>query len=463
MRRIDAIPPSARTVLIPLAGFGSEGGRIARVHADTGTPGRNPANLKPQIAELADWQLYEAGAIALGSVKRLNLKPKAFGLSLCFDRGAVSGHLTVTNGPDLLGLSPENGQSAELGLALALLMHAAQSRDHLVIATGHLSRDTAPGAVPTEDVSVLPVGELPRKFAVLREALDAQKGSAYAQKVLFFLPASTLEGAETATTHARDLQALREAYLRKGVEIEVCPIASLRAALDKLRIEGLAPREADRWLGRAAAAALFVLIVTTLGYAWLAAPLDLAFGSIKLATGEKIESPIRSMFDIGKKAFVTKPACLGPQRVPIYQVGESLIFRAVLRNGSRVAASLAGYHYIVVGVSEHSGLKVFPPETFGRQAGLLTSAVRAAPKAVWELSAVIPIDGPTERNKIIIMARKLRPFDSGALRKELEALLADKPVSERINTAVAYLSARVPGYLDYSFLSTEGNAACEPS
>ena len=41
------------------------GGRIARIQADATAPSRNEAGLNPKIAELADWHLSEAGAIAV--------------------------------------------------------------------------------------------------------------------------------------------------------------------------------------------------------------------------------------------------------------------------------------------------------------------------------------------------------------------------------------------------------------
>jgi hypothetical protein len=453
---------SPRTVLIPLAGFGDDAGRIARVQADSTSATRNPAGLKPQIAELADWQLYEAGAIALGAIKRLSLKPRGFAPFQRLTRTSVSGLLTVTNGPDLLGLTAENARSAELGLALALLMHASQIRDRLVIATGCLSRDAAPG-IATRDVAVLPVGEMKRKIAVLEEALELQKGSAYTRRIVFFVPSVTPEGAPTTAKHAAEFQHLTDAYRQQGVEIEVCPVGTLREAAAKLQIEGTVATTADRVLVACLIAALITMGAAGLMYRWVTAPLHLAFGNIELTSGVSVASPMRAVFDIGKKTFVMRPTCFGAQRIPIYRAGESLVFRAIMRNGSLLGRGLLGYHYVVISVSEQSGLKVFPAETFRHPVSLTEHATARPLDVSWQLTAVIPVDAPGEKNKLIILARRLQPFDSAALRHDLEAALEGRPASQRINTVVAQLAGYVPGYLDYSFLSADGDVACDPS
>lgn len=80
----------------------------------------------------------------------------------------------------------------------------------------------------------------------------------------------------------------------------------------------------------------------------------------------------------------------------------------------------------------------------------------------WGVSAVLPVEGPSEKNKIVILARRSGPFEPDALRRALEDAIAGKPAAQRINAAVAYLAKRAPGYLDYSFLSSEGELPCSP-
>lgn len=446
---------SSRTVLIPLAGDGGRPGMIALVQADGTPPGANAPQLKPQIADLHDAGLYQAGRVALGAIRRLGLRPRGLTPAQWLRPGLLASYLSITNATDVLGLAPENSASAELGLALGLIMHAAQSRDRIVIATGALSRDVDASHAAAGDVAVEPVGQIGRKIEALLASVETQKGAAYERRALLFLPVRTLTGDETLTVHDEGLARLAAAFLKQGVELDVAPVSSLREAVGKLGVTALASTPADRWLVGAAVTAVATLASLWLGQLWLDAPLELAFEPIELADGQKATSPVRAVYDTQAAAFVMRPSCLGAQKLPVYRIGESLALRAVLRNGRSLDRVLGDYHYAVIGVSERSGIKVFPPETFGRPA-----ENGAAAKG---LSLVIPVSGPAEKNKLIILARRLRPFDTRALRADLDAAIAGKDAAERINVAVSHLVGSAPGYLDYSFLTAEGDAKCEPN
>jgi hypothetical protein len=344
-------------------------------------------------------------------------------------------------------------------------MHASQSRDVMVVATGALARDATPNAPLDADVRILSVARLAEKITALQQSLDTQKGVAYSRRLRLLLPARTLDGLETSTAHAPEVDRLTRAMHAHGVALQVCPVATLREALDVLGIDTLVSTPADRWLARGLAATIAVAFLGFLLYRWLAAPLDLAFAAVPLTTGETVVSPVRAVYDTREGVFRMRPACLGEQRLPAYQAGESLVFRAALRTHSSLARALGGYHFAVVGVSEQSGLKVYPPETFGIAATEprpLASSQAPADSDSFDLSAILPIQGPQEKSKLIILVRKMRPFDVKALRDELASALAGKPPAERINTAVTRLAAYAPGYLDYSFQSIEGESACDP-
>ena len=453
-----------RTVLIPLATGKANSGRIARVQADGLAPTPNAAGLSSPIADLSDWGLYPAGAFAVGAIQRLQLPRRGIALAQRLGRGTISSYLRVTNGPDLLGLTPENSRSAELGLALAVLMHAGQSRDRLAIATGALARDPSPNA-PIDDVAVDPVGGIASKIEALVTALNKQRGGAYAPRVLFLLPALTLEGDPTSKVYAAQLSALKAAFAERGVEIEIAPVSSLREATSKLGITALESTPTDRLLIRSGIAGIASIILACLAYLWLTAPLKLGFSDVELSDGQKVPSPVRAVYDAQSAVFVMRPSCVGAQKLPVYQQGESLVLKASLRNSRAVDRILGGYHYAILSVSERSGIKVFPPQTIGSPTTTLQPVTKAPPTPATspsELSLVLPVEGPTEKNKLIILARRLRPFDANALRTGLETALIGASPAERINVAVTYLSGSAPGYLDYSFLSAEGDPECQP-
>ena len=72
----------------------------------------------------------------------------------------------------------------------------------------------------------------------------------------------------------------------------------------------------------------------------------------------------------------------------------------------------------------------------------------------------LPIKGPAEAGKLVVLARRTGPFDTEALRARLAAAVEGKAPAERINAAVNSLVKEAPGYLDYSFQTVEGKPDC---
>jgi hypothetical protein len=185
-----------------------------------------------------------------------------------------------------------------------------------------------------------------------------------------------------------------------------------------------------------------------------------------LSDGNEVPSPVRGVFEPSKHAFVMRASCLGPQATPIYRPGESLLFRMAITDRSKLVDRLGGYHYVVIGISERSGLKIFPPEAI---ATALKPSVTVTPSpelpssdSVHGINIALPIEGPAEKSRLILLVQRSRAFDVNALRQEISSAIAGKAESERINVVVTKLSGRAPGYLDYSFRTAEGDVVCEP-
>jgi hypothetical protein len=504
---------SSRSVLIPLAGGPTQRpGRLARVLADGTVTKANDAGLNRRIADLLDWGLFEAGSIAAGAVQRLQLAPHPWALWRRLSPQSLEPSLSVTNGPDIVGLTPENSRSAELGLALAMAMYAAQSPTRQVMATGELARDAAPGptasqaaaqaaspaaatggaaqskraiirsVIRSDDVAILPVGEINRKLAGIRHSLETGKldpspaRPPTLERIALFLPVRTVSGNPTVDEHATELQLLADACALAGLTLDVHPVATLRQALKVLDIEQLPLTWADRLFTSAIGAVAAAAMIATGASSWLNARIDLAFVPTAVASGTSVMTPTRAVFRSGKALFELQPTCRGAQGLPLYRVGESLILRVAIANRSPLTERLGGYRFAAVTVSEVSGIKVHPEQSFEgvtpTSAVALGANVTVQPafdqlkpggqsKLADGRSIAFAVTKPAEPNKVIIIARRLREFDAGALERELADATAGKPANQRINAVVVYLSGRVPGYLDYSFLGVEGDATCE--
>lgn len=452
---------SPRTVLIPLAGSGARAGHIARVQADGEHDRAGDDGLNRQIADLRDWGLYEAGAIALGAARRVRLLPQRLALFQRLFPRALTPSLAVTNGPDLMGLTPQNARSAELGLALAMLMYSGQSAARLVIATGALARDVAPGAPASDDdVAVLPVGEISRKLQAVGDAIESQTGAARADRVILFLPERTVTGEPMIELHAADISRLVERFQQVGGLIEAKPVASLGQAMAVLGVSALPVTRADRMFNAAIVASVVSIMAVLSAWTWLNAPVQLAFSPMLIANGDPVPTPAQAVFRSQTGKFEIRPVCRGPQGLPVYGAGGSLIARIAIENRSTLVDYLGGYHFVVVTVSEQSGVKLHPEQSFEAAANGVVPAREARSALAQGLSVAFAIKPPAEPNKVIVLARRIWPFDTDRLSRDLDAVTAGKPLAQRINTVVTYLAGRAPGYLDYSFISVDGDPVC---
>lgn len=443
---------SPRSVLIPLANLGGRDGRVARIVAGGVRTAYHAAGLNPHITDLHDWNLYEAGSNALGVVKNFVLPTESL-LGRLRIR-PLTAHISVTNGPEILGLDRHNAKSAELGIALAALMYETQSAAKMAIATGSLAQN----ALPDGDIAILPIAYIDQKIAALRDALERQKGGAFASSIVFILPDKTEAGEKTAEVYAAELGSLQAQFKAQGVALSFCFAGRLRTALAALGGRAMKAHPAEKFASRviagAGAAALCALGLLT----FLNAPIKLSFAEIDIASGERLDSPLRGVFDVSLQKYVVEKVCLGPQRMPVLRNGDSLFIR--VKAEADAVSRLLGYNFAVLTVSEHSPVRAFTSDMIS----LTPEAARLKslnPNAQTELAGIIDITPPPERTTVFVLAQRWRHFDPGSLKREVEEVIADKPGADRINSAAAYLARRAPGYIDYYFVSTEDEPKCD--
>lgn len=438
--------PSRRSVLIPLASGSGKYGRIAHVHADGNRPS-NDAKLIPEIALLNDCKLYQAGAIALAAVRQVAPKPSRLAVTGWLKPPAPA-YLSVSNAPDLYGMALENSESAQLGLALALVMYQCQGTVRLAMATGKLETKAPLGRVrgrSLEDVPVCPVGLMEAKLDCVGRLLDDYKGGAFSETITFFFPRYTVEGGETLAQYREKFEGIVACYSSRGIELRLCPVSRLQDALQVLELNSLPATLTDRLTLIAAA---FGLVTGTAGAAahwWLAQPITLEFARYQLDTGEKVQTPFPVRLRHGD-SFEEVQGCVNAAGIHFYPVDLGIAFRAVVTDRDSWTEAVAGYHFAVVTVSAQSGVKVLPPDV------LLPSGR--------EVSVVVPTSDVAESNALFVLAKRFAPFDTEALRARLAVLQV--PPGERINAALNVLSKAAPGYLSHMFESVKGDLPCQP-
>src|SRR5262249_61772450 len=95
--------------------------------------------------------------------------------------------LSVVSPGDVAGLAPDNSASAELGLALALLMFTCQSTMATVIATGALDLNS-----DAPDAPVRPIHFLRAKFSLVHQYFS--QAGAPSPPAFFFIPEKDVDG-----------------------------------------------------------------------------------------------------------------------------------------------------------------------------------------------------------------------------------------------------------------------------
>ena len=434
--------------MIPLALAGGKQGRIGYVHAD-GTKPSNDAKLIPEIALLNDCKLYPAGTIAQAAIRQIALRSSTLAPAQWLGQ-AKPAYLSVSNAPNLYGMTPENSASAQLGLALAIAMYQCQSTARLAIATGELvtrANLSPAGNGSPKDVPVAPVGLIDAKLQTIHRLLDDYKGGAFSASIPFFFPKFTGTGEETLAVHGEDFERVAAAYRERGILLSLHPVSTLREALRILGLKQVKPSFLDRAILTGLAGLVAAGLAGLAMDYWAGRPIAMAFEPIALTTGEALPSPFPAR-QLADGSVEQLRLCYSADGMPLYTAGSWIVFRVAIENPASWAGNIGRYYFAAIAVSEQSGVKVFPPETWGATPGEREASLR------------LPIKDVAEANKLIVLARRFRTFDTEELRAQAAAIVAAKPPAERINAAVNALVKAAPGYLDYSFQAVKGDPPC---
>lgn len=406
-------PVVNHSAIVPMVGGR---GALCRIACDTRMPPPHPAQLDPRCAALLESGLYVAGQQAIAAAHALHL-PRAG-----WTRPA-SASLQVLNPGDIAGLAPENASSAELGLALAWLMQQAGSTISTVMATGKLA--------PEMDASVpiLPIHHLGEKLRLMAEYFE-RPGSSSPPSHLF-LPTRDPDGRLTAEKHAEALQRLH----RLG--ITAYPVHALRDAANRLGLRRLAPSPRERQLQFGMGALLLLAMTGACGLWLIQRPLTVTFSPVASVQGDVLSTPARAISETDGLALM--PPCPTRGTLPVHPIGEQLAIRLDL------PASHLPLQLLVVSVSGVSGVKVLP----------LPADSKATPGSIAFSLSVQP---PEEDNLIMVLARRLLPYNAARLQQDLQTLLQPLKPPERLSAARNWLASQATGYATYHFRSVAAGA-----
>lgn len=404
-----------RVALIPVVG--PHGGAIACIAAGDERDARHDL----RVADLQEDALGPAGLSATAAAHRVRLRGGRW-------PGRATGALYVDNPKELSGLYAENSGSAELGVALALVMYRAQSSARAVLATGTLALSEG-----SDEVSIGPVCGLKAKLRIVAEHFS-RPGAAPPPR-LCLVPERDLAAGDL-NSEIGNLRTL-------GIKVQGVKTLADAARRVGARRRALHPRQ--RAVRRLFALACAWLIAWGAWTILVRAPIPLKFTALVSPDGTILATPARSRDPPGSG---WQPPCrLAGSDLPGFVIGERIAMRLSTGGESDLLAWLLGYQHALVSISTVSGLKV-----------LLPGSRRSIPPGM-RPGYQIEVREPEEETLFAWLARRgWDPFDAVALEAELHRSLGPLKPPERMNAARNLLKDYAPGVLFYSFRSIAADA-----
>lgn len=393
--------------------------------------------LAPVAARLLSANLFQSGCTAAMAVRKLGLRLGRLAFWQRLRPYAWLESRRLCAGDSI----PAVGSSAELGLALALLLPHARYQGP-VFASGSLSGDSP--ELRERDTAVGTVGGLEQKLGeVLRRAeglLAGVRGPA-----LCFTPLRDEEG--------RPVAELTPAARLRELGVEVVPVAWLSEAVARLGCGRVPLLAADRLALAAGLALILGLGAGGAARLWRDFPIPLAF---ERGGGEAVaREPYLACGSRDGRHLLPHPIVRRDQ-IPRLPPGQHLAWSVSVGAAdawdARVMAALGsrGYYLLfAVLAADGSSILIHQAPADGRQG---TSApYRAVPGTLWEQWFQIPRDLAPGETLLLILARRDRGFDPEALGQALRSGSGPRGGTDWLNQAVHLLQAQAPGSLVYQF------------
>ncbi|MEM7042220.1 MAG: hypothetical protein AAF543_05365 [Pseudomonadota bacterium] len=391
--------------------------------------------------------LYQAGCAAASAVRKLGIEPPFGALYQQVARLAwIEAQRLQSASPS----GPSEGRSAELGLALVLLMGASGSPDRQVIATGALGGQ--PSGHPTDDVEILPVGSLPGKLDLLLTLAshDSLPRFDRDRELLFFTPLTFEEDGEQ-----RDVASLPvvEQLLKFGVR--VVPVGRLGEAATILKARRARHLAADRILQAAAAIMALIIAGGTAWHLWPSPKVSMTFlpaGGMALAA-----EPYQACFTPDGGYYPVPLDRDGIVRT--MPTGSTLGWTVQIEDRSANEHPLGRwsepgqYHVAQVMLASSSPVKVVTPSLPDGQ------PVELAPGGAWEWGW--KLNDEPENNMLVLLAQPEEPFNAAEIRQALvERFPGDRGLD--LTAAANFLSTLAPGSVRFNVRTVEGDDQCDP-
>lgn len=400
--------------------------------------------------------LFQAGCAAISAVRTLSIQRPKFAVHQYFRPQAWLESLRLYAAGHR---GPSEGGSAQLGLAIVLLMAATHSKTRNIIATGVLSTRSS----REYDSRVCPVGNLPQKLKLVLEHAKSKSlalpDAGKNQPLIFFTPKTyEVDDIIYQVVDLPDVKYLQDA----GIKVE--PIEWLSEAAELLDAKSTRYHVVDHIYHSVFAFVTTAVFVVLAGLSWLAADIPMVF--VSSDSNNRSAEPFVSCFT-GYGSYVAL-ALQKTGLTPSLPATATLGWKIRSGDNDSLNAKISnlfgysGYYIAMVMLAQHSSAKIVIPKNQSSN-----KAQRFKPGEImewgWKLNSQV------ESNRLVILSQRYSPFDANTLRNDLISKFPMASGSKKdtrgldITAASNFLVSQSTGFLTFQFLTTNNKVMCPVS
>lgn len=433
------------TVYIPLAELTHQSSQLLSVYAETQRFGESVLDNKALdrnwnfvAAPLRDAGMYPDGLHVVGTIRKLHLKSSRWAVYQRFKKFAWLDNQRLH--AENYQLDNCEGSSAQLGLAIALLLNASNSPIRNAIATGSLSGEKHDDF----DVAVAPVGSVPEKLDLL---IEKRKHNALPDAPLYcFTPTYYKK-------HGELLPVAELAQIKQlaALKIEVKPIAWLSDAVKILKAEKTRTLKQDKWLGISAGITISLLLPLVLYRVWLHYPIPL-----RPLLGNHLAEPFQVCTNRDNSA-VTYADLMRDGNIPILPLFSKDNSNSTVGLGFKAQASKTPfsnqYYLAFIHLGEHTKYKVISTHLNSQ------TAISVAPNETLEWFWPMQEPAKQQDNAFMVVLQRT-PIAAIDIEQGLAKRFPDSKKSLDILQARDFLISQFPGSYAFSYKSIIRDNPC---
>lgn len=400
--------------------------------------------------------LYKSGCVAVSAVRKIQLKKPVLGVFQFFKPGAA------IEAQRLYSVSVSaltEGNSAELGLAIALVTSLCNVQDCIIVATGALTADASsqsPPLIRQGDVKIHSVSQIKAKLAALELDITAGVFSEMSgsKKILVFTPKYGRQGDdEFEVNHIPEVQRLQL------LGVTVIPVNWLSEVLSVLQTNRTQYLFQDKLVLTVLGTLLIVFMAYYSWVSWRDSHIPMAF--VQVGSYDFAAEP----FELCKLGKLRYPLPIAKaSSIPSIPVASTIAWKTSIGDPNSKDAFLAeqigyqGFYIIVIVVSEYS------PVSFDYvRNDSNNSPLRIRPGDTYE--GWIKLNEMAEVNILMILAQRSK-VDIDQLRTKFNELFVEpnatfsQKIRLNVDAVSDFFSKSAPGTLSYSFMTVSEESKC---